>query len=225
MAVEHAALSRGSSDDGIRNLVERVVRDQARHFETVIDVGCGTGGPARFLNGTFHRYVGCDGVRYDGFPSEPWAAFVQADLDRPPYPVEDATADLVLAVEVIEHLENPRAFMRELVRMAKPGGRVVVTTPNQLNLSSKTMLVMCNQFHAFREAPGMYPTHITALLEEDLRRIANECGLAEIEIRYTDHGRIPFTTRHWPRAFRGRAFSDNILVTGVRKSASPKASA
>ena len=54
----------------------------------------------------------------------------------------DGWADVVTALEVIEHLENPRAFCRELARVAKPGGWVVVTTPNQLSLLSLLSLVV-----------------------------------------------------------------------------------
>ncbi|WP_394848596.1 class I SAM-dependent methyltransferase [Pendulispora brunnea] len=220
MAVEHAVLSSGSSNEAIHGLVDRVVRNGSHVHDTVhdtvVDVGCGTGSIARTLLGSFRQYVGCDGVRYESFPHESWASFVQADLDKPPYPIADGTADLVLAIEVIEHLENPRAFVRELVRMLKPGGRLVVTTPNQLSVLSKVSLVMRNQFHAFQEAPGLYPTHITALVEIDLRHIAQENRLTDVEVRYTDRGRIPFTGRHWPHGFRGRAFSDNVLLTGVK---------
>jgi hypothetical protein len=93
---------------------------------------------------------------------------------------------------------------------------VVVTTPNQLSLLSKLTLVVKNQFNAFTERPGSYPAHITALLEVDLVRIARECGLVEVGIRYTDSGRIPGTARHWPRPLGGRAFSDNVLLEARR---------
>jgi hypothetical protein len=93
----------------------------------------------------------------------------------------------------------------------------VVTTPNQLSLLSKLTLVLKNQFNAFQEAPGLYPAHLTALLEVDLLRIARECGLADPTIRHTDSGRIPFTPWHWPRGFRGRAFSDNVLLAALKQ--------
>jgi 2-polyprenyl-3-methyl-5-hydroxy-6-metoxy-1,4-benzoquinol methylase len=48
--------------------------------------------------------------------------------------VADDYADVVASVETIEHLENPRAFMRQLARVVKPGGVVIVSTPNQLSL-------------------------------------------------------------------------------------------
>ena len=66
-------------------------------------------------------------------------------------PLASGSADVVVAVETIEHLENPRAFMRELVRLTKSGGAVIVTTPNQLSLLSKMKLVLKNRFNAFQD--------------------------------------------------------------------------
>jgi 2-polyprenyl-3-methyl-5-hydroxy-6-metoxy-1,4-benzoquinol methylase len=181
---------------------------------TLVDVGCGRGELAASLRGMYERYLGCDLVSYDGFPEQPWATFVQANLDDPPYPLDSMIGDAVVAVETIEHLENPRRFMRELARIAKPGGLIIVTTPNQLSLLGKMTLLVKNQFNAFQN--GCYPAHITALLEVDLSRIAHECGLIDAEIHYTDVGRIPFTAKQWPEFFRGRGFSDNILLRARR---------
>src|SRR5205807_3902971 len=101
---------------------------------TLVDVGCGTGELWRATRERFTQCVGVDAVRYPGLPQE--MGFEQADLDRDRLPLRDAAADVTAAVEVIEHLENPRAFVRELVRITKPGGWVVVTTPNQLSVLS-----------------------------------------------------------------------------------------
>lgn len=210
-----AALSGGSSDGAVHAFVARVVRESQPRKGTVVDVGCGAGGLAASLQGSFERYVGCDLVSYQGFPEEPWASFVQANLDEPPYPLASLMGDVVVAVETIEHLENPRRFARELTRIAKPGGLVIVTTPNQLSLLSKMTLVLKNRFNAFQD--GLYPAHVTALLEVDLLRIARECGLVEAEVRYAGAGRMPFTARHWPGFLGGRMFSDNVLLRAWRR--------
>ena len=52
-------------------------------------------------------------------------------------PFDDALFDATVSIEVIEHVEDSFAFMRELARITKPGGMVIVTTPNVLNLSSR----------------------------------------------------------------------------------------
>jgi len=182
-----------------------------------LDIGCGAGNLFPFVRDSFQRYVGVDAVRYNGFPEG--VDFVPADLDTDRLPLHDNSTDAVAAVETIEHLENPRAFARELTRVTKPGGWIIVTTPNQLSLLSKVTLLLKNQFNAFQE--GSYPAHLTALLEMDLRRIAGECGWEDVAIFYSGQGRLALTSRNYPK-FLSRVFpracSDNILIMG-RKGA------
>lgn len=213
--LERAVLSEGRSDPALGTLALRLL-EEAGARGTLVDVGCGQGALAAAARARFERYVGCDLVAYPEFPRDGWARFVQADLDQVPYPLEEGAADATVSIETIEHLENPRAFVRELVRITRPGGVIVLTTPNQLSLLSKLTLLTRNQFSAFQEAPGLYPAHLTALLEVDLRRIARESGLEEIEIRYADFGRIPFTGARWPGPLRGRAFSDHVALRARR---------
>ncbi|HIE94962.1 MAG TPA: methyltransferase domain-containing protein [Acidobacteria bacterium] len=115
------------------------------------------------------------------------------DLDHDgPLPAGAEGADVVTAVETIEHLENPRALVRQLVRLAKPGGWILLTTPNQRSVLSLVTLLLKGQFSAFQDTD--YPAHITALLESDLRRIGSELGLTDAAIKYTGWGRLPLTS-------------------------------
>jgi len=208
-----ARQSLGISGDPIYRAVADAVTKRHSGGGILIDVGCGAGNLWRYLGSLFDRYVGVDVVRYDGLPDK--VEFHRIDLDTGRAPLPDAAGDVVVAVETIEHLENPRAFVRELTRLARPGGWVVVTTPNQLSLLSKLTLVVKNEFNAFQS--GSYPAHLTALLEADLRRIGGECGWADVAVAYTCSGRIPGTARHWPRSLSRlipRSLSDNVLMIG-----------
>lgn len=179
------------------------------------DIGCGTGDLLREVGGHFAGLVGVDAVHYDGLP--PGVTFLQADLDGPRLPLEPASVDVAVAVEVIEHLENPRAFIRELARITRPGGWIVVTTPNQLSALSLLTLLVKGRFSAFQERD--YPAHRTALLEIDLRRIAAECGLEQVEVAYSRWGRVPLTPWHFPASIAGllpRRLSDNLAMIGRR---------
>lgn len=216
MLENRARQSLGASSDPVYQMVARTVAQRHPSGSVLVDVGCGSGKLWSFVGDRFDRYIGVDAVRYDDLPSQ--TEFISFDLDIGKAPLPEECADVVCAVEIIEHLENPRAFIRELVRLTKPGGLVIVTTPNQLSVLSKLTLILKNQFNAFQEAPGLYPAHITALLEIDLIRIFTECSLTEVQIEYSHYGRIPFTPWHWFRSlgFHGRAFSDNILCVGQK---------
>ncbi len=211
---QRAEVSLGTSAEAIYLLLARTIREGHPGGGTLLDVGCGTGGLWGYVREQFHVYVGADVIRYEGFPEG--AEFRPVDLDTGRIDLPDGTADVVACVETIEHVENPRALVRELARLVRPGGLVVVTTPNQISLLSKLGLLLKNQFPAFQERPGLYPAHITALLPIDLLRMAREFGLVEPAIRYTDSGRIPGTSLRWPRPLAGRAFSDNVLLMARR---------
>jgi SAM-dependent methyltransferase len=193
---ERARRSLGSSGEAIYRMVANAVATRHTGGGTLLDVGCGSGRLWPFVRDDFDRYVGVDAVRYDGFPTE--GEFHAADLDAGQVPLPDASAEVVVAVETVEHLENPRAFVRTLVRLARPGGWVIVTTPNQLSATSRLSLLLRGRHQAFGD--GSYPAHITALLEVDLRRIAAECGLASVAVEYSGSARVPLTGRHYPRA-------------------------
>lgn len=214
-AVEaRARLSLGRGHDRIHRTVAALL--QARGVAgTLVDAGCGAGDLWRAVQGTgFTRCLGIDAVRYPELPEV--VAFHAANLDLG-LPLADATADATAAVEVIEHLENPRAFMRELVRVTKPGGWVIVTTPNQLSALSLLTLIAKGSFSAFQD--GDYPAHRTALLEVDLRRIAAESGLDRVAVEYTRWGRLPLSGMHYPEAIAAlapRRFSDNVAMIGRR---------
>ena len=63
-------------------------------------------------------------------------AFTKVNLDQPlPWP--DGTFDAVFSTEGIEHLENHFSFLREVSRILKPGGLLVLTTPNITALRSR----------------------------------------------------------------------------------------
>lgn len=213
---DRARLSQGTSHQAIYAMVARAL-DGLGAGGDLLDVGCGAGHLWASVRGRFDTYTGVDVVRYDGFPAD--GRFVGADAETGAVPLDDGSFDVVAAVETIEHLDGPRRFVAELVRLVRPGGWLLVTTPNQLSLYSLLSLLARGYFAAFAEAPGLYPAHVTALLETDLLRMAREQGLVDARIVYTDRGRIPFTPRHWPRPLRGRRFSDNLMLVARRPPA------
>jgi SAM-dependent methyltransferase len=84
----------------------------------VLDVGCGVKPYLPYFS-TAREYVGVDIVE------NPHADLLGA-IER--LPVEDASFDLVLCLQVLEHSDDPALAVRELHRVVKPGGRVLAST-------------------------------------------------------------------------------------------------
>lgn len=211
-----ARQSLGSSSDAIYRMVDEFLALRHTSGGTLIDVGCGSGRLWHVVSRRFTRYFGFDAVRYDGFPVD--GEFSRIDLDAADWQTPAGFGDVVAAVETIEHLENPWAFMRCLSSLAKPGAWVLVTTPNQTSLLSLMTLVVKRRFSAFQDAH--YPAHKTALLAIDLERAAREAGLEVQRISYSRSGRVPGTPWRYPRAVAAvfpRLLSDNLMLISRKR--------
>jgi SAM-dependent methyltransferase len=204
-----AGMTGGMSHAAIYRMVRRALAGRSRGG-TLVDVGCGVARIHDELSGLFDRYLGLDLVVYPDAP--PGVQRICADLERS-LPLREAVADLAVAVEIIEHLENPRALVRELARITRPGGVVVITTPNQLSALSLLSLAFKRKFAAFQDVH--YPAHRTALLEIDLRRIVSEAGLVDATVHFSGHSRLPLTSLTYP-GWLARCspalLSDNVLI-------------
>jgi SAM-dependent methyltransferase len=217
MTLESQSLSRAISSKGISN--DDIYRAVARALEgralgenpLLVDVGCGRGFLWNRLKPYFSRYIGVDVFRHPDFPPE--RELILHDLSNKDIPLPDGCADVGIACDVNPQLENPRLLFREVVRLVKPGGWVIVTNPNPLSLLSLLTLLTRQRFNAFQDSA--YPLMITPVLEVDLLRMAQENNLIAPEIFYTYRGRVPFTTAYYPQAIAKaapRLFSDQLGI-------------
>ena len=93
----------------------------------------------------------------------------KVNFNLEPLPFQDCQFDLITSSEVIEHLENFRALFREMYRVAKKNGVVVVTTPNVLNVFSRFRYLVSGFANLFGPLPvrndKLYSTggHITPI--------------------------------------------------------------
>lgn len=99
----------------------------------VLDAGCGRNLPLTRILGSQARFaVGVDLVDFDESPSPHRAC--RADLGRTPF--RDESFDAIFTKSVVEHLEEPESVFREFRRILRPGGTVVILTPNALDYVS-----------------------------------------------------------------------------------------
>jgi SAM-dependent methyltransferase len=97
----------------------------------ILDVGCGTGLNTSHFVRQGHRVTGFDlsPVAIDKYCAQGFDGHL-CDIEAGPLPFEPSSFDLIFASGVIEHCSDTEAFLREVYRMTKPGGRILVLTTN-----------------------------------------------------------------------------------------------
>jgi SAM-dependent methyltransferase len=115
-----------------------------------LDLGSGSGHGASQLGGAGAMVVGIDRVAPDtaSRSGEVGACFARADLRSLPFC--DATFDLIVSFQVIEHLEDPSDYLVAIARLLKPDGLAILTTPNA------------------RMSDGVNPYHVHEYLADEL---------------------------------------------------------
>lgn len=119
-------------DKARRGLYARMLDDQIPYTARVLDVGCGTGQLPIFLSLNRRRTVGCDlsfgsldkGQRFKQRFALRGVSFVQGNLFA--LPLRAAAFDVVFCTGVLHHTADARAGFREVARLVKPGGFVVL---------------------------------------------------------------------------------------------------
>lgn len=141
---------------------------------TLLDVGCGNG---RYLSTMRTLGWKVQGVEL----SENGVKVCQAsrlpvhhgDLASAAFP--DDRFELITVRHVIEHVPDPRAFMAELARILKPGGRLVIETPNSDALGRQWL--GANWF------ANEVPRHLILFNTKNIDKLANSFGLSRISLR------------------------------------------
>jgi SAM-dependent methyltransferase len=153
----------------------------------VLDLACGTGAwLARLQRNGFRDVVGMDRGK-DDYGLDP-ATFIHTNLDGPFSAAVGRTFDVITAMEIIEHLESPAAFLREARKLIKPGGYMFVTTPNVECIQGRLRFLLRGQLRAFEVDDSADPTHISPLVSTLLPRLTERSGWAIQE-------RIPLLTK------------------------------
>ena len=159
----------------------------------IVDLGVARG----LLLERFRRYPGAEleGIEIDPKETDrarerglvPLRHFVNVfDGDRMTarLPYEDEWADVVLAGEILEHIVDTEAFLREIHRTLEPGGALVLSTPNILWLKHRLALLRGRYPDAleYRTRYGDDFGHVRVFGPNQLRELLNAAGFADVVI-------------------------------------------
>lgn len=123
-----------------------------------LDIGSGSGALIELLQKECKvKSRGCDYTRE--LMKLPGIEVDIANLNQDSLPYADNTFDLVTCTEVVEHLERFRFIVREISRVTKPGGLIIFSTPNILNLRSRLRFFCFGFWNLF----GPLPLHHSRL--------------------------------------------------------------
>jgi 2-polyprenyl-3-methyl-5-hydroxy-6-metoxy-1,4-benzoquinol methylase len=192
ISYEYKAANHEVSHSYLKPVVDSLVKDVPAG-STVLDMGCGNGSflslyrdRAWKLYGTDFSSTGIE-IAKNNYPD---IEFILGDSQTS---AEDllnrvGPVDLVISTEVIEHLYNPKAFLRTAYDVLKPGGVMVVTTPYHGYLKNLTMAVM-----------GQMDKHYTVLWDhghikfwsvQTLGKAIRDAGFERVGFKGA--GRLPF---------------------------------
>ncbi len=142
----------------------------------VVEAGCGEGYGADLLAGIAERVLALD---YDAQAIAhvarryPRVTAVRANLVA--LPVRDGCADTVVSLQVIEHLWEQERFLRECRRVLRPGGALLLSTPNRITFSPG------------RETP-LNPFHTRELSGAELAGLVADAGFVDVAVLGLRHG-------------------------------------
>jgi 2-polyprenyl-3-methyl-5-hydroxy-6-metoxy-1,4-benzoquinol methylase len=153
-----------------------------RNFQSWLDLGCHNGMFARLLTACGFRVTGVD-VWDPALKSDEDASwqYIQADLASGLPAMAASSFDVVSALEVLEHMIDTDAFLKEVGRLLKPGGRFVLSTPN-----------ICMLQNRVRVLAGRYPYGL------EYRNVLHHVRLYNLDglrAQLTEHGFRVLTAR------------------------------
>jgi 2-polyprenyl-3-methyl-5-hydroxy-6-metoxy-1,4-benzoquinol methylase len=186
---------------GLPPMIDRFDRntlfvEEARKYRNVLECGCSTGFLSRLISKGGSRVVG---VEVDPDAAEQASRYcarvLRLDLDRHDWTDGiDERFDLVTFGDVLEHLVDPEAALREAKRVLVPNGRVLISLPNVTHWSVRAK-VLLGRFDY--QAVGILDyTHLRFFTVASARRMVQEAGYRIVRFHPVLGGR--FTTRFRP---------------------------
>jgi SAM-dependent methyltransferase len=164
-------------------LMDSVLLRYAVRGGRAVDLGAGSGALTVRLWELGFEVVAVD-INQERFKAD--VPFVRLDLDEPDFAsrLGERAFNLVTAVEVIEHLESPIGFLRNVRRLLKPDGIAVITTPNVDNAPARVKFLLTGELHMMDKLVP-YHNHISPIFYNlFMRQYLPRVGLKLVEYHF-----------------------------------------
>jgi SAM-dependent methyltransferase len=176
----------------------------------VLDLASGSGAfLARLKDAGFTNLLGVERERASYLLAD--VPCMSVDLDRPFAHEIGGTFDVVTAIEIIEHLSSPIAFLQEAGKLLAPGGLLLVSTPNVSEWQSRIKFLLRGQLRYFDERQYRFQRHISPIFPALAPFMLEEAGLRMVTM--TTVGSFDGPLR---RHTIGAATSTLARLTGTR---------
>jgi SAM-dependent methyltransferase len=172
----------------------------------VLVAGAGRGGLSLILSRRGYQITNVD-LHPEHFKA-PGLSCSFADLNCP-LSFQPGSFDVVFSVEVLEHLESPWAFLREALRVLRPGGCIVFTTPNVASLPAKLAFLRNGQLPYFRIESFVGCYHVTPIFPWAVER------WAKTESAMVDA--VTYSRANWPTSTDLPRTYERPLVRALKK--------
>jgi 2-polyprenyl-6-hydroxyphenyl methylase/3-demethylubiquinone-9 3-methyltransferase len=164
----------------------------------IADIGCGAGLMCEPLAVRGARVVGVDAAARNIAAARLHAAqgclHIDYRVGEPDAALGEADAfDVLLLLEVVEHVDNLQAFVQQAARHLKPGGLLLVSTINRTARSFVTAIVGAE--YLFRLLPRGTHRWAQFVRPDELQQAAGACGLVQHDCR--GMGYLPAVHRAW----------------------------
>jgi 2-polyprenyl-3-methyl-5-hydroxy-6-metoxy-1,4-benzoquinol methylase len=117
-----------------KHLVLQEILKYSSREKSLLDIGCAEGVFLIALKGRFRKRYGVDisSERLERLQErDPEVQILCLDLNQDKINLEDASIDIILATEILEHIYNYPHLFREMTRVLTKGGRIIGTIPNK----------------------------------------------------------------------------------------------
>jgi SAM-dependent methyltransferase len=206
--------------------VELIIRHAPDRTSRILDVGCHTGALIRRLHDTGYKNV--EGTDLAQKFEEGAFPFTTADLNEPyEHLFNGKKFDVIVASEVVEHLDNPRHFLKGAHRLLSDGGIIIVTTPNVGFFEGRIKFLLKGELWGFGANNYQGQRHISPVTMEQAPLLLDECGFDLTHIgtagSFATRARRMITAVLWipMRVFMGSSvLGESLLFVGRQRAAS-----